>query len=511
MRKRLLSLLLCAALLLTLGGCAELSLLPSGAQTEPGESSAPTEPADSSPLPAPDFPEQRFSFLKDTMYLGVNDGVLEIISDSGYFRWGEDLPMLSGSGVSQDNTTARPEFYRDGDYTYYYYADGVLIPQTEWGFYHACSRDGRIAIARPEGEENVSVILRDGEVVERLEAGGTDYVMSPGGSAALFLSYPTQNGAEPVAMLWQAGKGLTELGRDIYPVAVADDAKYVYFRLQGASGPLLVQQGADRSTAQEIQRRWVDGLVVFNQDFSEVIAAGERYSYWSVQGRASVDVPADAVHVVLPDKALGRPLGESWSGERCFGVSTFQDALYIDYTTDHWTLRRLHMVADGSAVAETLSDVLDWDDVKLSADGCYAAWRSGKAVWWMDVSPAARREDKKPVQVCEGFDSPNGFAISADGMTVYYVSEEGLQAWRGGETVQIAARGDYGDFYPVGNAVFYLKDRMLYGWNGGVSRCLTEELPWVRVIGYTNDFLLFSSADFALFRVDDELRIDPVP
>ena len=511
MRKRLLSLLLCAALLLTLGGCAELSLLPTGLQTEPGESAAPTETGDSAPLPAPDFPEQSFSFLKDTMYVGLDDGVLEIVSDSGYFRWGEDLPMLSESGVSQDNTTARPEFYKDGGYTYYYYADGVLTPQNEWSFYHACSRDGRIAIARPEGEENVSVILRDGVVTERLEAGGTDYVMSPGGSAALFLSYPTQNGNEPVAMLWQEGKGLTELGKKLYPVAVADNAEYVYLRSTGPSGPLLVQRGADQASARMVQLRWVDGLVVFNQDYSEVIAAGERFAYWSVQGRESVQVPADAVHLVLPDKALGMPLGESWSGERCFGVSSFQDTLFIDYTTDHWTLRRLHMAADGSVGADVLSEALDWDDVKLSANGGAAAWRSGKTIYWMPVSPADRRENCQPVPICEGFDSPNGFAISADGMTVYYVSEEGLQAWRDGETVQIVARGDYGVFYPVGNAVFYVKDRKLYGWNGTVSRCLTEELPWVRVEGSTNEFLLFSSADYALFRVGDELRIDPVP
>ena len=509
--KRILILTLCAALLLCLTACGGGSVLPpSGLPTQPASAAASSEPVGEAPLPAPDFPEQRFSFIKDCPYIGVEDGELVILSAGGSVHYGENMPMLSEKGISTDGSTARPSFYHDNAYSYYYFADGALQPVAEWGFYHACSRDGRTAIVRPDGTENVSVIYRDGEITERLDAGGTDYLMSPDGSAATFLVYPDGNGLESVAMLWQAGKGLTELGKDLYPVAVADNAEYLYLRVRGASGPLRVQRGADRDTARPVQPKWVDSLVIFNEDYSEVLAAGERCAYWSVQGREAVEVPKDAVHIVLPDKTAGDPLGESWSGDRCYGISTFQDAIYIDYATEHWTLNRLHMAADGSVKSEALSDVLDWDDVKLSADGSGVAWRSGKSIWWRHVDPADRKLGNEPVPVCEGFDSPNGLAISADGRTVYYVGETGLQAWRDGETEQIAARGEYGYFDPVGNAIFYVKDNVLWGWNGGASRCLSEELPWVRVIDSTNDFILFCSANYTLFKCGDDLTVVPI-
>ena len=508
--KQMLALLLCTFLLLSLAACTKPAVLPSSPQATQAASAAPAESDAETPLPAPDFPEQRFRFVQDVPYIGIDNGALVILSASGSVHYGENMPMLSEKGISTDGSTARPSVYHDGNYTYFYYADGALRELSDWGFYHACSRDGRVAIARPEGEENVSVISRDGVEVERLDAGGTDYVMSPDGSAAMFLVYPTGNGQEFVAMLWQEGKGLTELGKGLYPVAVADNAEYVYLRVSGASGPLRVQRGADRETARPVQPKWVDSLVLFNEDFSEVLAAGERCAYWSVQGREAVEVPKDAVHVVLPEKTAGDPLGESWTGDRCYGISTFQDAIYIDFATDHWTLNRLHMAADGSVRSEALSDVLDWDDVKLSADGSGVAWRSGKSIWWRHVDPADRKLGYEPVLVCEGFDSPNGFAISADGRTVYYVSETGLQAWRDGETEQIVARGEYGYFYPVGNAMFYVKDRALWGWNGGASRCLTEELPWVRIIDTTNEFILYCSLNDALYRCGDDLQVVPL-
>lgn len=505
--KQTISLLLCAALLLGLCACGAAPLTPTGALPLPTDSS-PSAPEQSgtAALPAPEFPAQRFTLKRDCCYVAVEDGVLVLLSGSGSVHYGEAMPMLSEAGVSQDGTTARPSLYRDGSYEDYYYADGQLTPQSEWGFYSARSRDGRVGIARPRDTENQSVIIRDGEVVERLEAGGTDYIMSPGGDAAVFLSYPTGDGREALTMLWQEGKGLTELGENLYPVAVSDGAKYLYLRIGSSSGPMTVQQGADRDSARMVQAKWVDSLVLFNEDYSEALAAGERCAYWSVQGREAVEAPAEAIHTVLPAAAMGRPVGESWTGERVLGISSFQDSVYIDYTPDHWTLCRLHMSGDGSVGAETLSGVLDWDDVQLSADGSAAAWRSGKQIWWRSVSPDSRREDTEPMLVADGFDSPNGVAISADGRTVYYVSDEGLQAWRDGSVSQVAARGEYGDFYPVGNALFFTNDRALWGWKDGTLRCVSEALPWARVIDTAGDFILFSGPNDALYRCGDNLE-----
>lgn len=506
--KAALSLLLCLALIWALAGCGVAGTLPSVTQPEAGTDKASGEPAGSTENPGGEgeelsFPALSYAFVQGVTKVSYEDGKLRVRSDAGAAELAVKANMLSGEGLSQDGTRAYPELYDEGNYRYFCFADGRLTEITDWGFYHACSRDGRVAISRVGTEARI-VVYRDGKPVQTIDDSGVDFVMSPDGSAAMWCSYRDSD-LHPTTRLWVNGE-ITDLGEDLTPVAVADNAAYVYFRMGSGSG-LYVQRGTDKDSVNKVQPRWVDYLVVFNADYSEVIAAGEDCSYWSVRGGKGVEVPRDAVQVILPEGALSGPAGTSGSGHRCLGLSTFQGSLFVEYNGDDYNICQL-LWLNGKPVAAVV-DNAEWDDPKLSGDGSVLVYRKDGGLCRAVANSLGQwtgTEVQPPVQIVTGLRNKPFFNVSADGSTVFYRAEDGLKAWSGGETRLVSEKANSCEI--LGSTALFYEGSELWAESDGERY---EPLPGVaaqRIVGKTPELVLIQDNQWGLYVLTEETLSD---
>ncbi len=275
-----------------------------------------------------------------------------------------------------------------------------------------------------------------------------------------------------------------KLGRDIYPVAVSDGARYLYYM---KNGKLYVQKGDNEDS--RVNLGDFGSVKAFNKDLSQVIFSngnGER-SYISRKGGEKERLSGRISYILSPVGAMAKGY--------VLGISSFANTYYI--TNDDSVYR-----IDGKFEStKILSNVTD---PQLAVDGKTIIYQDYDCIKKLDGS----KDKAKGIELVER--DVIAFIATYNGDAIYYLTQDDELYYQKGkgnpvliddDVYAVDLMGYYTDSSQLftlykGNKLFYVKDGELYvstngkkgrtvsGIDGTVSEIYSDKWEYLTVHAY---------------------------
>jgi hypothetical protein len=151
--------------------------------------------------------------------------------------------------------------------------------------------------------------------------------VSPNGRTVAFAAYDDRD--REVGYIWDGR--LTELGRDIIPVAVSNGARQIYFIRDNV---FFVQRGTNSDHRERLGDAGDIGQIFLNRDLSQVLYTAGSRTFISSRGGARESLAGEMWYVIAPE-GTGIMVERNWSVHRSpwvyiCDISDFGDTFYYD-------------------------------------------------------------------------------------------------------------------------------------------------------------------------------------
>jgi hypothetical protein len=288
-------------------------------------------------------------------------------------------------------------------------------------------------------------LYRDGRtnIIENEFTAYGSYVISPDGK---IISYALIEEGNMTAYLHDGRR--KELGRDITPLAVANNARYVYFN---RNATLFVQRSDNSDTRENLGSG--SYINAFNKDLSQAVYTREGRSFISRNGERGSALSGLVISFLLPRGTINNSM--------IIGISSFADTFYLDSENNVRRINNKFEVSGNVARGVT--------DAHLASDGKTVTYQRNDRISRINGSA----ENADPVDLVR--EDAMSFIATEDGKAVYFVTTDRELFYQRG-TGRAVAVGDYltgntfyGGFFSLykGNTLFYVSDGELFVSNGG--------------------------------------------
>jgi hypothetical protein len=293
--------------------------------------------------------------------------------------------------------------------------------------------------------------------------------LSPDGKT---VAYVNKSGDRFTGIVWNGKE--TELGRDAYPAAVSNGAKYIYFTRNDA---MYVQRGFDDSKREKLG----DGVtaLITNKDLSQAVYNTSDRAYISIKGGQRETLSGTVNGFILPQATASF---YSLSGVTVYGLDSFANTFYKSKDD---ALMRINKKFETDSVVRNVDNVFLAGDGKtlnylrsssiyrvngrstraepvriVAGDVAYfTATDDGKAVFYRDVIDELyyQKGESKPVMVSNDLKKDGSYSLFK-GKTLYYINgDDELCASSGGRGARIG--GINGEVKWVGGSQFHVYAR----------------------------------------------------
>jgi hypothetical protein len=310
-------------------------------------------------------------------------------------------------------------------------------------------------IQNTTGKNDYTVnFYRDGNEETLSEtAYGKGFAVSPNGSAVSFTD-GFDDTEDTYTTYVKVGNTTTELGRNMEVVALADNAKYIYYYKNEA---FYIQKGFDETTRVKIADS--DGLgrpivIGYNADYSQVLCVESEVSigsrtYFSEKGGEPVKISNEWLHLTDPGKS----------------ISDLKKAVY--YTIEgndnfSYTLYTLNKDLESERIAKDIGEYL------ITEDGKFIFYQKGEDIYKIPVSGGENEKAEKIIEDAAYFE------ITKNGNAIYYASsDDELYSFKNGESTLVTY--DFDAFSVSENGdVYYLDGTEVYKSTGGRGKMIGE-------------------------------------
>jgi len=350
------------------------------------------------------------------------------------------------------------------------------------GNYNISDNGTKVAYIADVDEEYGTLYLFDGKKSEVIDHDVYAWYMhmSPDGNSIVYL----KDSEELSAYVKNGSKAPEKLGDFIYPFAVANDAKYIYYMEldeeyldyeddSEAVGHLYVQKGKNPVRLRS-NISLEDMTLLFNEDYSQVLITEDDRTYLSIEGGESTPVTrSELVYTVqdIASRSWGLPDYSWWKDSfRVFADRDLTGTLLHNDSGDIVTI-------DRSGNSETLVS---------EAWNAYVTDVLNTVVYIDDRDRLIRRSLKNPGEEAEILSRDAMFFLTTDDVkTIYYVdSNYDLYVIKGkAEPKLLMMSVDYPiDLTPDGQQIMFLADYRNEGGslyiskNGGEPKILDEDV-----------------------------------
>jgi len=290
-----------------------------------------------------------------------------------------------------------------------------------------------------------------------------DYHISPDGTALIF---ETENENGSNCIVWNGTPN--EMGEDIYPLAISNGAKYIYYEsFEDDEYAAYVQAGLKRTTRAKLGDE-IDGLI-FNEDFSQVAYRSDGDMFISRNGAQGAACSKDVTGLIVPENVVAILRGSYWdSTERIYGgfvedfemclvgVSELSDILFVNEDLE---AIRVNSSNKAVVVAEDIYDETGY--ISLAANGkTFLYMQDGILFKINDITKASIKQ----YQLVE--DDVYSFRATPDGDAIFYSNDTGLYYQKGRDKPVRMSKDDNYDALVVGTTLFYTEGGVLYYSNG---------------------------------------------
>ncbi|MCL2627103.1 MAG: zinc ribbon domain-containing protein [Oscillospiraceae bacterium] len=417
------------------------------------------------------FIPAKYESSKGTVYIASGDGSVIIIPNGGSKV--EIDGTLMNSARSLDGTKAaalisegsvqtgllylitdRPQIIMDEVYAFWLSANGNAVAYITEHNPH----DGTAELWLHSDGKNTRI--------------SSDYyahgscAISPNGKVVAFV---TADGDRHTGIVWD--DKINELGRGTSPVAISDNARYIYYIRDDS---LYVQNGLKGDDREKLGDN-VNSIIV-SKDLSQVIYNSNSRAYISRKGGAREALSGSIGSFVLP---MGTGSTYMTNNVRILGVTNFSNTFYRN--TDSAIIRI-------NSKYETDSVVRSVNNAYLANDGRTLTYMRNDRIYKVNgMAPQA-----EPIQIVSG--EVTSFIATSNGSAVYFVNDasELLYQKETGKpttvTSDFSSRSAYSLF--KGSTLFYVSDKELFVSTGARGR---------RVSGFDGDV---QSVSADLFSVD---------
>lgn len=403
---------------------------------------------------------------KGTVYI-AQSGLNVVIIPWGGLRY-EIKGQLQYSTSSLDGTIAAA-LIGEGDYarsghTLYYITDTPKRIASGIGNYSMSASGNAIAYYKnPSGNRNdprsptakAEFWLYSRGVNRRLtyDFSVSNYrssAISPDGTAVAYTIY---DGGSYKGMIWY-GKA-SEIGRDMFPFAISNNAEYVYY---AEDGSFYVQNGTDKRSRELLGKGESIGYVHGNRDLTQIAYSIEAKAYISRDGGGAEPLSGSIRSFAMPSGTVTKPFFHGMihpvaNFSQTFYRNASNSIVFIDGDYESGIVAKdvvgtIFLSSDG----RTLTYIKDNSIYRVSAHNGYAV-----------VEQTVR-------------DKTLAFVATADGKSVYYVDDRN-SLWHqngGGKAALITTKyptmvddGDSLNGLFDGHVLYYVIDGVLYSATGG--------------------------------------------
>jgi len=311
--------------------------------------------------------------------------------------------------------------------------------------------------------------------------------VSPDGKTVMYARYEP-GGDECATYISVNGKKEEKLGDGIYPIAVANNAKYIYYRNE--EGTLFVKRGmkADKYKLGDDMRG-----VFLNKDYSQIVYNSGGGAFISVKGGERIKVTnTDPIrYFVHPKNTEGSGVtrfvgdfngdayvyGTYLSGYIVYGLDSFKNKTFVS-GSDVYTLNGKY---ERSGVCKGASDLTMTDD--------------GKWLYYVDGNNALKmvsltKPDADKITVTK--DYGYGYAVKDD--MVYYVNEDNELYYKKSTSEGAGKKvdDDVESYMAVldGGNLYYLKD---FSSRDGGTLCRANGAKKKKIKDEISSFQVYSS------------------
>lgn len=428
----------------------------------------------------------------------------EIIEKDGTFGgFGEN------SSLSLDGTTAAVlisdiDTYRFGGEgtSLYLVTDNVRFIADDV-YYMLLSADGNAVIHLKDYDSETRTVELwlysngDNRRIARNMSVNHDFAISPDGSAIAFVTY--QRGRY-TGVIWR-GEEIFEFGRDSSPVAVSNNAEYIYFFRNDI---LFVQKGIDSDHRERLGEDI--SHLHFNRDLSQVVFSSDGRTFISSGGNVREPLSGRLNYILTPD---GTGAHSRWSFvtgiiKTIYGISNFTETFYVNM--------------DGSVIFinrdfETSTIVRNLDigfDVFLADDGRTITYLRRGSIFRVDGTANNATSEEIVTRDVERF------VATADGRAVFFINDMNDVYFQRGMESPVRVSSNISDLWNFGlfngDTVFFLSDGDVYYSSGeratlirgidGRATNVFASRPAVRIITSERDTeLTFFSKDGIRFEL----------
>jgi hypothetical protein len=403
----------------------------------------------------------------------------EAINIEGYLR---------GSAVSLDGTKAAvliEDDYSNGNVLYFITDKIQLVSDEVVAFWFAASGNGiAYTLYEPEPETNWDswdwerewqrTWNRTAELWHFADGKArritSDFfmngscVLSPDGK---ILAYTTVSGSvdndniRHTGIVWNGKEN--ELGRDVFPVAVANGAKYIYLNRGGNDGRTLwVQRGFNENN----RERLGDNVhsVFFNRDLSQAVFASNSRSFISINGGQREPLSGMAYGLIVPANTATH---YSWgdTSYTIYGVRNFANTFY--YNSDS-ALVRINNKYEAESIVRNI------DMAYLANDGKTLTYISSRNnnIFRID----GLRKDAEGLRITDRY--TEYFIPTNDGSAIFFIDEDGDIYYQKGSSRAVSVSNDFsfswwwGSVFALhrGNTLFYISNSELNSSTGARGR-----------------------------------------
>jgi len=272
--------------------------------------------------------------------------------------------------------------------------------------------------------------------------------VSPNGKAVVF---STRNNDREIGYLWNGR--LNELGRDIFPIAVSNDARYIYF---GRGGAFFVQKGTNNDNRERLGDVNDINYLFANRDLSQVIYNVGPRAFISSKGGERVSL-SDAVSSFLTPDGTGAMYHDS--SMVIYDISDFADTFYLNRDGN---IIRIDSRFETSNVARTSGYV------SLANDGRTLTFLRNRSIYRVN----GLRQSEDATEIVGG--DVVSFAATSDGNSVFYVNDINEVFYQSGTRRPVTVSnhitgtgyGSYQFSLFQGKTLFYISDDELFSSTG---------------------------------------------
>jgi len=297
--------------------------------------------------------------------------------------------------------------------------------------------------------------------------------LSPDGNSIVYL----KDLEEMNAYVKNGSKSPEKLGDYVFPFAVSNNAKYIYYMELDEDneeiGHLYVQKGKDQTRLRS-NVSVEDLTLLFNQDYSQVLISEDGRSYLSNDAKESIPVTRSELIFTVDEvasRSWGLPEYEWWKDSfRVFAVSDLTSPLFHNDSGDIVSI-------DRSGNSETL--VSEAWDAYVTAD-------HNKVVYIDERERLIRRSLKNPGEEAEIISRDvMTFLTTDDAKVIYYLDyNNDLYVVKGSSEPKLLMMDvDYPiDLTPDGKQVIFMSDyryeggNLYFSKNGGEPKKIAEDV-----------------------------------